>query len=429
MSTNDARLFARRVLLGSCALLLLLDASSRAAAAQGTAAPEPPATTEPTGVLAEPAIIARAIDITTRMMGDGGDVKNGLYLELSNMPTGSGWISGGPGYRRWLFGDTAIADASTAISWRAYKMAQARFELPHLARSRFIAGLQVRWQDLTQVTYFGEGPMSAESERSEYRLRSTNVVGYAMVRPTAQLTAGYRVGWLTRPELMPPSGSFKRGNPATEHVFADDPVFALVEQPNYGHVDGSLDYDSRNDRSHPTRGGIYRFAWSSYTDRDTGLFSFERSEAEAAHFVPLADARVVLAMRGWLVATYAKEGKLVPFYLAPSLGGHNTLRGYADYRFHDRNLLVFNLETRVALFTHIDAALFADAGNVAPHLADLNVDKVAFGAGLRMHAHRATFARVDVACGQEGWRFMFRISDPLHLARLSRRTAAIPFVP
>jgi hypothetical protein len=32
----------------------------------------------------------------------------------------------------------------------------------------------------------------------------------------------------------------------------------------------------------------------------------------------------------------------VPFYLLPSLGGKNTLRGYYDYRFHDRNMEVFN---------------------------------------------------------------------------------------
>lgn len=98
-----------------------------------------------------------------------------------------------------------------------------------------------------------------------------------------------------------------------------------MEQHIYGHVEGSLTYDGRDPRSHATRAGIYRFAWSSYTDRDTGVFSFERSEVESAHFVPLAAARVVLAMRGRLVAS-TKDGKLVPFYLTPSLGGHAVSR-------------------------------------------------------------------------------------------------------
>jgi hypothetical protein len=40
------------------------------------------------------------------------------------MVTGAGWISAGPGYRRHFFDGHAFVDASTAISWRAYKMAQ-----------------------------------------------------------------------------------------------------------------------------------------------------------------------------------------------------------------------------------------------------------------------------------------------------------------
>jgi hypothetical protein len=46
-----------------------------------------------------------------------------------------------------------------------------------------------------------------------------------------------------------------------------------------------------------------------------------------------------------------------------------------------------------------------------------------------VHAHESTFARFDIAHGEDGWRFFFRLSDPLHLTRLSRRTAAVPFVP
>jgi hypothetical protein len=83
----------------------------------------------PEGFVAEPRIVARGLDLAIRTVGQGSDrEKNGLYPEFSNMPTG-GWISGGPGYRHWLWGDRAIVDVSTAVSWRLYKMAQARFEL------------------------------------------------------------------------------------------------------------------------------------------------------------------------------------------------------------------------------------------------------------------------------------------------------------
>ena len=85
--------------------------------------------------------------------------------------------------------------------------------------------------------------------------------------------------------------------------------------------------------------------------------------------MPIGESRVVLALHGWLAASDTDEGHFVPFYLQPSLGGHNTLRSYADYRFHDRHLLIFNAEARIPMMTHVDAAVFLDAGNVAARLA------------------------------------------------------------
>lgn len=383
----------------------------------------------PTAVFTEPRVIARAIDASTRLLGDGTAAKNGFYPEMSNLPTGAGWISGGPGYRHWFAGDELFVDASAAVSWRAYKMAQARFELPQLARSRLALGTQVRWQDLTQVTFFGDGAESLEANRSEYRLQSTNVTGYTTVRPTQWLSIGGHIGWLSRPSLMTPAGTFKRGNPSTQTMFPTDPVFSRSEQPSFAYRGASVAIDTRNYRSHPTAGGLYRAAWSGYTDQDRGTFNSRRSEVEGAHFLPVAHGRVVLAMHGWMVASDTAADGWIPLYLQPSLGGHNTLRGYSDFRFHDRNLLVVNLETRLALFTHVDLAVFADAGNVAARVSDLNLDRRSYGVGWRMHSRRSTFARFDVAHGADGWNFLFRLSDPLHLSRLTRRMSPVPFVP
>jgi hypothetical protein len=381
------------------------------------------------GIVPEPGFITRGIDYATRTIGDGSGMKNGPYLEMSNMVTGAGWISVGPGYRHRLFGDRAIAEASAAYSWRAYKMAQARFELTTLAASRLVVGSQVRWQDLTQVTFFGEGPDSAELDRSEYRMTSSNVVGYATAKPRPWLAVTGRLGWLGRPRLGDPAGSFKRGSPSAQEVFPRDIVFTLAEQPSYIHGEASVTADTRDHRSYPSHGGVYRTAWTRYSDRDAGTFTFDRYEAEAAQFVPVATGRVVFAFHGWLVGSRTAAGHAVPFYLEPSFGGHNTMRGGTDYRFHDRNVLQVTAESRLALMTHVDVALFADAGNVGPRVADLDLAKRAYGIGIRVHSERATFARFDVAHGADGWRFLFRRNDPFELARLLRRTAAAPFAP
>ena len=125
-----------------------------------------------------------------------------------------------------------------------------------------------------------------------------------------------------------------------------------------------MEADTRDYPSRPTRGGLYRAAAQAFGDRDLDQFSFRRYEAEGLQIVPIFAERWWIGVHGWSVFSDTSAGNSVPFYMLPSLGGANTLRGYDDYRFHDRNMLVVNVESRWALLKHVDLALFGDAGNV-----------------------------------------------------------------
>lgn len=424
MATRD-RLLMRVTATVAVAVTL---AAAPVAAAQEARDPQPKVEAE--GFWHEPPALGRGLDFAINAAGGTrGELKNGFYPEFGAMVTGAGWISGGPGYRHWLRRDSVLLEASAAYSWRGYRAARARVELPRLARSRLGVGLQYRWQDLTQIDYFGEGPDSRESSRTEYRLRSQNVVGYGTVRPSPWLSFRASAGWLGAPGLESPGGHFMRALPSTLDLYADSPTVARGAQPAFLHGELAAEADTRDSRQHPVRGGLYRGSWATYRDRTGGTFTFQRYEAEGVHFVPLSADRVVLAVHGWTVMTGAGDGRTVPFYLQPSLGGHNTLRGFANYRFHDRHLALVNVEARVAVFTHLDAAVFADAGNVAGRVRDLNLDRTSLGGGLRLHTSESTFARLDLAHGSEGWSLVFRLHDPLRLARTAVRTAAVPFVP
>jgi outer membrane protein assembly factor BamA len=145
--------------------------------------------------------------------------------------------------------------------------------------------------------------------------------------------------------------------------------------------------------------------------------------------VPLGDRRFVIGLHGWTVFSDVKDGHAVPFYMLPVLGGNNTIRAYDDYQFHDQNTVLATAELRIAVLAHLDAAVFYDAGNVAGRWRDLNFDKTAIGGGLRLHLRRATFARMDIAHGAQGWTAIFRTSEPLKLSRVTRRLASVPFMP
>jgi outer membrane protein assembly factor BamA len=399
------------------------------AAAPSAFAQDAPAASQ-SGLLDEPAVLTSVINRTDSEGNQGAEPKDGLYPELGNMITGSGWVSVGPGYRHHLFDDRAIVDVSAAVSWNFYKMAQGRFELPHLANDHLTLGSQAMYQDMLQVNYFGIGSNSLESNRSGYRLHETDVSGYATVRTTPWLSVSGRFGWIHQGDLSTMTG-WSVTYPNTLAIFSDATAPGLTQQPAFLHGDVTVAADTRNHSGHPTSGGLYRVTASSYSDRNYGKYSFRRYEAEAAQFVPVVEEKWVLAFHAWEVFSDTSSGNTVPFYLLPSLGGKNTLRGYYDYRFHDRDMQVFNAESRWALFTHVDAAIFADAGKVASVASDLDFKhmRTSYGAGIRVHNRASTLGRLDFGHGAEGWRVVFKISDPFKRVTLSGREAVVPFVP
>ncbi len=378
----------------------------------------------------EPWIISKPIAAATALVGDEtGRVSNGFYPELSNMITGSGVLSVGPGYRHFLLHDRLFVDTSTAVSWHFYQMAQVRAEFFDLFGGHFAIGAQSMWQDNKQISYYGQGRAAVHADQSQYRLVTTDASAYATIRPIESLAIAGEFGWLDRPQVLATAGTFNPDYPATQTMYPDAPGINLAYQPHFLRGELSIAGDTRDYHSHPTRGGLYRVAAVRYADRSYGMYTFNQYEGELAQYVPLFDSRVVLAGHAWAVFSDVKNGNDIPFYLLPMLGGNNTLRAYDDYQFHDRNLLVANGEARIAVWPHMDFALFYDAGNVASYYRDLNLDKYSYGAGLRFHTKRETFARLDVAYGPEGWRFVARTNDPLKLSRLSRKLAAIPFMP
>jgi hypothetical protein len=375
--------------------------------------PPPEDLNEPQGFIAEPDIMTRVAIFADRHMGKG-DLTNGWYVDFGKMVPGAGWLSLGPGYRQWFGKDTMLFDASAGLSWNGYRTAQARIALPKFANSRLALGTQLRWVDFGAVDYFGVGPDTPETALTQFGIQATHLAGHATLRLTRWLNVDTEIGLLS--PTLDDDSALVRSLPSE-----DQPMFMPAQI--------AIGIDTRNFREHPTMGMLLRGAATHFDDRDTGAFTHRRYEGEFAGFVPMAGERMVLALRGWIVTTPRDDNTSVPFYMLPSLGGSNTLRSYADYRFHDRNMLVANAELRLAMMTHVDLALFADAGNVAPRIQELDLDKQSYGAGLRFHTRRQTFARVDLANGREGWRLLFRLTDPFAFNRLEKRASVVPSVP
>jgi hypothetical protein len=381
------------------------------------------------GLLPEPRWLTRAMEKIAVRTDAPPSQKDGFYPAIGSTMAGAGWITAGPGYRHHIAGSW-LAYASAGASWHGYLTAEAATSAD-LGKAVSI-GAQALWQDQTQLVYFGSHDSSRLSDATEYRLRASDYTASAAFHMPGDWSIQVGAGLMPEPELVGPTGWHDRGFPDTRRLFNDASAPGLGAQPSLWHGNLSVAINRLDEPGHPTEGWLAHVEAAAYRDRDFGRFLFNRYQADLVEAVPLTAAHMwTLLLRESAVLTATPYGDQVPFYLEPALGGQNLLRGYVDYRFHDRNVAALQIESRWAVLAHIDGALFVDLGVLAPTVsafgrADL---KTAYGGGIRIHTAKNTLVRIDLGRSPEGWRWLVQYRDPFRLSLFRRRAAVLPLLP
>jgi hypothetical protein len=290
-----------------------------------------------------------------------------------------------------------------AYSTRGYKLAHGAIRFPELANGKIDVGATGRWLDATQVPFYGLGNDSVEDHRVSYRLRSFDVGADAAFKPVPW----YRIGGgiaSQRPEDREGLGA--RPSIETRHSPVSAP--GLRSQPRYIQSTVFTAIDWRESPGYTRSGGLYAVALDQFRDSDDA-FTFRRVTGDIRQYLPVLNEHWVFAFRALVQTTDTDSGQVIPYYLLPSLGGAQTLRGFGDFRFQDRHLLLLSGEYRWKAGQFVDMALFVDAGKVTADRSDLNVKDLepAYGVGVRFHAPSATVLRVDVAKTREGLGLVF----------------------
>lgn len=323
---------------------------------------------------------------------------NTLYLTFGGLYPSGGF---GPGLavRRAL--GHARFNAGAAVSLRGYKLAQTSLDFPHLAGDRLEIATRVRWTDATQVPFYGIGNDSRKDDRVSYGLRSLDAGASIALKPVPW----YRIGGgiaLRRLEDRAGIGRF----PSIETFGSTaPPPPGLFSEARYTQATAFTAIDWRESPGYTRRGGLYAVALNDFRDADQ-RFGFRRLDAEIQQSVPLLNEHWVLAFRGLVQTTDVEDGQVVPYHLLPTLGGARRHRGYSDFQFQDRHVMLLSGEYRWLPSRVLDMALFVDVGKVAHERRDLDLDdlKTAYGIGFRFHGPTFTPLRVDVAQGNEGIR-------------------------
>jgi hypothetical protein len=342
-----------------------------------------------------PGLIERAL----KALETGGVpliTRDGLYAKLGSLTTGSGFAYGA-GYRtsRFLEGAGAF-DVWGGASLKGYWAVETRVRFPQLADGRLDVEGYARRHEYPQEDYFGLGPASLRVNQTDFSAITNTFGGRVAFRPAPVVRIG---GGL---ELLQPRVGNGRDKslPSTGELFDEASAPGLAAQPDFLRSSVFLDVDWRRPLN-ARRGGWYRVELSHYADRDLDAYSFNRVDVDLRQWVSFLSERRVLFGRVFASTADNDADQTVPFYLMPTLGGNDSLRGFRDYRFRGPHALLLQGEYRFEIWSGLDAALFYDAGKVALRRGDLDFKDLEsnYGFGFRFNTDHGTILRIDTALG------------------------------
>lgn len=334
---------------------------------------------------------------------------NGLRAKLGGMITQGGFGIGPEYFREDLLDGRLESQLSYQISTRAYQRGILRLRSRNLAAGRIEAEMLSMHHYYPKIQYYGPGPDSQESGRSNFLLEDNSLDFSLGISPIRSILLGPSTGWLW---INVGPGRDRRFASA-DAQFSPADVPGLDRQTSFYRYGTFLRINTLDNSAGPRAGGFYLFQFNRYDDRRFSAYGFNLLEADLRQYIPFYNQRRVIALRARTLLTDTHAGESVPFYLQPWLGGGDDLRGFRPFRFRDRNSLLFNAEYRWEIFAGLDMALFADAGKVFPRRGQLNFSRLekSGGFGFRANVRNHTFLRLDFAFSREGFQAWFKFND------------------
>ena len=335
---------------------------------------------------------------------------NGPALKFGGLPTGGGFSLGPQYTRQGLFADHLTSNIFLVGSTRKWYGGQSSLDFHDLFNGHLELIADGGYQNAVSVWYFGEGPDSSKNNKTDFDREFTTAHFSALSHFFDQkLTVGYIIGGL----LVHVGPGDLSGTPTTEKLFTTSNTPGLAQQSNFVTGTTTIRLDlSRVGFSNPE--GLQLEANDSQFFDQSGLqANFHLLETQATYYLPLTNGIRTLVFRARNETAFAEDNQTVPFYLQPTLGGPDDLRGFDRYRFYGNGNSVATAEYRWSISQTLEMAIFGDGGNVyqRPGLIGFRDLRGDGGFGFRFKNKQASVMRLDVGFSQEGVHVWFVFED------------------
>ena len=339
------------------------------------------------------------------------DAPRGVHVRLGGIGEGAGF-GVGPAFRhnatRFDF------KTSAAASMKRYFIGEASLRFPGtIGHNEYIKprGLYLelygRRRDFPQEDFFGLGPDTQVSQRSNYARRDSfgEITGGF---EKGLLETGVGVGYL---DVSIGTGTDTR-MPSSMAIFGPEEMPGAADRSRFVVIQPFVEFATVDRAVNDRAGGIYRLSVAQYRDRDLDRYSFVRWEADVRHFFSFVKDTRTIALRALAVSANPDADQEVPFYMQPTLGGARSLRGYRTFRYRDRTAALLQAEYRWRINEFVTGALFYDTGAVGASFDQLARFERNYGIGLRAGNRMGSAFRIDFAFGgREGHRLLIRFDD------------------
>jgi hypothetical protein len=331
---------------------------------------------------------------------------NSLTFKSGGLPSGGGF-SLGPRYirRDWLH-EHLISDSYLVGSTRKWYKGQSTLDFVGLMDNHLQLTAGGAYQNAASMPYYGEGPNSSKDNRSDFRSEFTSAhFGGQSHFLDQKLSAGYSVGG-----LLVNVGPGDLGNwPSTDKIFNEANTPGLEKQSNFITGTALITADLTTPSFSNPKGLILEAQDTQFWDQSGNNSSFHLLQTQATYYVPFINGMRTLAFRARNETTFHADGQQVPFYLQPTLGGPNDLRGYERYRYYDNGSSLLSAEYKWSVAGSVEMALFGDGGNVysRPGLIGLRELRGDGGFGVRFKNKQQEIMRFDVGFSPEGVKVWF----------------------
>jgi outer membrane protein assembly factor BamA len=279
------------------------------------------------------------------------------------------------------------------------------------------------YRNNTNARYYGIGPNSSASRRSQY----LEEVTWAGASYTRRPGAGFSWEFAATYSQVGAMSSDYSEQPRLSDEFADEiPVgyrnrsdgFSFALDLAHDNAVAPFPWGVQPERGRPERGGLRRVKAAYFQEKGDGNAQFWTYRGELQQFLPLWFDRRALALRG--VVTYldhAGGDEIIPFQRLVTNDDPDLFRGYVDYRFRDRGLVLATAEYRWPLWSMgqrngvgVDGYVFGDWGQVFPEFDDINAGDMttSYGGGLRLVGYGFFQGRIEFAWSEEDFVFRFR---------------------